>query len=76
MDDDPILTTLLVTAQSVFGIESLAPKDDLFALGATSVDAVRLVSALEADHGLVLDMEVVFESENLAEMASKIVPVA
>ncbi|MEU6073993.1 acyl carrier protein [Micromonospora sp. NPDC047074] len=75
MDDDSIQTILLVTAQSVFDMKSLTPEDDLFALGVTSVDAVRLVSALEADHGLVLDMEVVFESENLAEMAGKIVPV-
>ncbi|MEV4467872.1 acyl carrier protein [Micromonospora echinofusca] len=76
MDDDEVLNTLLTTARSVFDIGSLTPEDDLFALGVTSVDAVRLVSALEADHGLILDMEVVFESGNFAEMAGKIVPAA
>jgi acyl carrier protein len=76
MKDDRILEILLVTARSVFEIESLTPEDDFFTLGVTSIDAVRLVSVLETDHGLILDMEFVFESENFAEMADKIVPAA
>ncbi|MGH3729632.1 MAG: acyl carrier protein [Micromonosporaceae bacterium] len=73
---DSHLTTLLDTARAVIDSGSLAPGDNFFTLGATSVDAVRLVSILETDHGLLLDMEHVFECHDFAELAGKVVPAA
>lgn len=74
MADDQRLQLLLETARGVIEVGSLAPDDRFFDLGATSVDAVRLVSNL-ADHGLLLDIEQVFEGKDFAEMAEALVTV-
>jgi acyl carrier protein len=73
MSDDQKLQVLLATARGVIEIGSLAPEDNFFNLGATSVDAVRLVSTLETEHGLLLDIEHVFEGKDFAQMAEALV---
>ena len=57
--------------QSLLGVPSVAPHDDFFAQGATSLDAIRTEAAL-LDAGWLLSASDIFEHPTFADMLSQI----
>ena len=51
VDDSPLIRRLLDIARTTLRLESLGALDDLFALGASSLDLVRVANALELEFG-------------------------
>ncbi|MCW3815815.1 acyl carrier protein [Micromonospora sp. DR5-3] len=65
--DSPALTTLLQCAAEVLR-SSVAPTDHFLELGGDSLSALRLV-ALMSHHGLKLDVDDLFEQEDMASLS-------
>jgi amino acid adenylation domain-containing protein len=71
----PIEITLAGLVADLIGADRVGLRDNLFAIGADSLTAARLVARARADHGLSLRLADVFDSADLAEMAGRATPV-
>jgi len=74
MNTPPVLDSLLKVAGATLSSETLSADENFFGRGATSLDAVRLISVLRDDYKLILTLESVFGSRDFAEMSKKIRP--
>lgn len=69
----PALQQIITQAwREVLGQDRLAPDDDFFELGASSLDAVRIVARLEEDLSLELSVRVLLEARTIREMARRL----
>ena len=60
---------LITLTKSILGVDKVQSTDEFFDLGANSMDALRLVTAME-EHGLVVDIEQLLDSPSLADLAT------
>ena len=56
----------------VLDTDQLAPDDDFFDIGASSLDAVRIIARLEEDLSLELSVRILLESRTIREMARRL----
>jgi acyl carrier protein len=72
-DAESALQHLIMHAwREVLGTEELGPDDDFFELGASSLDAVRIVARLEEDLSLELSVRVLLEARTIRKMARRL----
>jgi amino acid adenylation domain-containing protein len=57
---------------NLLGIERVGVQDDFFELGGNSLMAVRLMSKIRADHGMMLPLAVLFQARTIAALADVI----
>ncbi|ROZ98632.1 non-ribosomal peptide synthetase, partial [Gordonia sp. OPL2] len=67
----PVEVTLARLVADLIGADRVGLRDNIFTIGADSLTAARLVARARADHGLSLRLADVFDSADLAEMASR-----
>ncbi|WP_439029043.1 amino acid adenylation domain-containing protein [Gordonia terrae] len=67
------MAVVSLVAQAL-GRESVSVADNLFALGADSLTAARMVSRARLDHGLTIALTDVFDADDLADLAGRAVP--
>ncbi|NEE04952.1 peptide synthetase, partial [Streptomyces sp. SID7499] len=60
----------------VLSVEAIAPDDDFFALGGTSLTATALVSRIRVELALEASVATVFEAPTPAELANALAPAA
>jgi acyl carrier protein len=58
--------------REVLDADELGPDDDFFELGASSLDAVRIVARLEEDLSLELSVRVLLETRTIREMTRRL----
>jgi acyl carrier protein len=70
---EPALQDMITHAwREVLDVGELGPDDDFFELGASSLDAVRIVARLEEDLSLELSVRVLLEARTIREMARRL----
>jgi acyl carrier protein len=70
---EPALQQMIMRAwREVLDRDQLGPDDDFFELGASSLDAVRIVARLEEDLSLELSVRVLLEARTIREMARRL----
>lgn len=72
-DAGPALQQVILRAWcEVLETDQLGPDDDFFELGASSLDAVRIVARLEEDLGLELSVRVLLETRTVRAMTHRV----
>jgi acyl carrier protein len=72
-DAEPSLQDMITHAwREVLAVDALGPDDDFFELGASSLDAVRIVARLEEDLSLELSVRVLLEARTIREMGRRL----
>jgi acyl carrier protein len=72
-DAGPALQQLVMRAWcEVLDTDELGPDDDFFDIGASSLDAVRIVARLEEDLAVELSVRVLLEARTVREMARRL----
>jgi acyl carrier protein len=72
-DADAALQQVILRAwREVLDTGQLGPDDDFFELGASSLDAVRIVARLEEDLALELSVRVLLEARTVREMTRRV----
>ncbi len=72
-DAEPALQQMITQAwREVLDCGRLEPDDDFFELGASSLDAVRIVARLEEDLSLELSVRVLLEARTIRGMARRL----
>ncbi|WP_238421559.1 amino acid adenylation domain-containing protein [Gordonia sp. 'Campus'] len=66
------MAVVALVAQAL-GRENVSVSDNLFALGADSLTAARMVSRARLDHGLTIALTDVFDADDLADLAGRAV---
>ena len=56
----------------ILGLDRVGLRDNLFALGADSLTAARLVSRARTEHGLGIDLAMLFAADNLGDLAANV----
>ena len=69
----PLEETLARAAAEMLGLERMGMRDNFFDLGGHSLLATQLVSRLTQEHGLGVNLQMVFEAPDLAGLADRIV---
>ncbi|HYG64727.1 MAG TPA: non-ribosomal peptide synthetase, partial [Thermoanaerobaculia bacterium] len=69
----PLEETLARAAAETLGVERVGMRDNFFDLGGHSLLATQLVSRLTQEHGLDVDLQMVFQAPDLAGLADRIV---
>ncbi|MFI6780251.1 amino acid adenylation domain-containing protein [Micromonospora sp. NPDC050276] len=70
--DDPVSTALAARWTELLGVPAVGPDDDLFTLGADSLDAIRLLGAVRHDHGAELTLTQLYAAPTPARLATLI----
>jgi nonribosomal peptide synthetase protein BlmIV len=70
-DRSRVLAAICQICEQMFGESALTGVENFFELGGTSLDAVEMISILQAKHGLVIEYSDVFEAETLAGLADQ-----
>ena len=71
-DRDPVTAAVAARWSELLGVPAVRPDDDLFTLGADSLDAVRLIAALRRDHGVELTLTQLYAMPTPARLAEQI----
>jgi acyl carrier protein len=72
-ESEPALQQVIMQAwREVLDRDELAPDDDFFELGASSLDAVRIIARLEEDLSLELSVRVLLEARTIRKMARRL----
>jgi acyl carrier protein len=69
----PLEELLTRKVAELLGVERAGLSDNFFALGGHSLLATQLVSRLTQEHGINLNLQMVFDTPNLGELADRIV---
>ncbi|GAC71062.1 putative non-ribosomal peptide synthetase [Gordonia soli NBRC 108243] len=72
----PIEESIAALVGEALGLDRVSMSDNLFALGADSLAAARMVARARVDHGLTVVLTDVFDSDDLAELAARARPIA
>ena len=59
--------------EEILGVEHVAPENDFFELGGTSLHAARVVTKTRAAFGVKLSAQTLFDHPTLAGFASRVV---
>ncbi|MER7172989.1 acyl carrier protein [Streptomyces mesophilus] len=70
MSAQNVLPLLLELASQILGVDDLGPDDQFFELGSNSVQVLQLMTTLEKDHGVVVELEDLLEAPTFAELAA------
>jgi 3-oxoacyl-(acyl-carrier-protein) synthase/NADP-dependent 3-hydroxy acid dehydrogenase YdfG len=66
---DSILETLLAIVSDVLQASNLTGEDDFFSLGGNSLNVIPVINRVEAETGVLLDLECILEHTSLKELS-------
>ena len=69
---DPVVAAVAARWTELLGVPTVGPDDDLFALGADSLDAARLIGAVRRDHRVELTLTQLYGAPTPARLAALI----
>ncbi|MFD6624400.1 acyl carrier protein [Streptomyces diastaticus] len=69
MSHERSLAILLELSGDILGVE-LEPSDHFFERGGNSLQVLRLVTAMERDHGMRVELQHLLNSPNFADLAT------